>query len=116
MSFGEAVIRVTLENYLAFLLAGGLATLLFSYVAGSFLIKTGASNTVRGLLYGVVTLSVSLTYEYNAGMKDLFQISALTIVLIVLWSLVTLVVGVASVNIWRKIRDKKSLNENRSET
>lgn len=111
MSFGEAVLGITVENYPAFLLAGGLATLLFSYIAGPFLINVGASNTVRGFLYGVVTLSVSFAYEYYAGMKELFQMEMLTIVLISLWSVMTLTLGVFSVHIWRKIRGRKSLNK-----
>ncbi|MGK0393801.1 MAG: hypothetical protein ACJA0B_001984 [Alcanivorax borkumensis] len=110
MSLVEAVLGMTLEHYLAFLMAGGLATLLFSYIAGPFLINAGITHTVRGLIYGFVTLVVSFTYEYYAGMKDLFQIHAVTVTVITLWAAMTLFLGVVSVVLWRKFRDRKSLN------
>lgn len=113
MSFGEAVLGMTLEHYLAFLLAGGLATLLFSYIAGPFLINAGVPHTVRGLIYGFVTLAVSFTYEYYAGMKDLFQVHAVTITVITLWTVMTLLLGVVSVHLWRRFRDRNSLNKQR---
>ena len=113
MSFGEAVLGITLESYLAFLLAGGLATLLFTYIAGPFLINAGAPHTARGVIYGFVTLAVSFTYEYYAGMKDLFQIHAVTITVVALWSVMTLFLGVASVHLWRRFRDRNSLNKHR---
>ena len=112
MSFGEAVLGITLENYLAFLLAGGLATLLFSYIAGPFLINAGVPNKVRGIVYGLVTLAVSFICEYYAGMKDLFQVHAVTITVFVLWSVMTLCLGVGSVQLWRRFRDRKSLKKN----
>lgn len=113
MSFGEAVLGITLENYLAFLLAGGLATLLFSYIAGPFLINVGVPHTVRGLIYGFVTLAVSFTYEYYAGMKDLFQVHAVTITVITLWTVMTFCLGVVSVHLWRRFRGGKSLSKQR---
>ena len=106
----EFVIGFSAEPYPAFLVAGGSATLLFSYIAGLFLINSGVSNTLRGLIYGVVTLSVSFPYEYYnyKEMRDLFQILPVTITVITLWSVLTLALGVVSVHLWRRFRDYKS--------
>lgn len=113
MSFSETVLGMTLEDYLAFLLVGGLATLLFSYIAGPFLINVGVSHTIRGIVYGLLTLSVSFTYEYYAGMKGLFQVRADTMTVIALWSVFTLFLGVVSVHLWRKFHDRNSFNKKR---
>jgi hypothetical protein len=109
MTFGQAVLGMTLEHYPAFLLVGGLATLLFSKTAGPNLINAGLSHTLRGLLYGFVTLAVSFAYEYYAGMKDLFQVHAVAITVVTLWTLITLCLGVVSVHLWQIFRNQKSL-------
>jgi len=100
----EALLNFTLEHYFIFLVAGGLGTLFFSYVTGSFFINVGVSNSIRGVIYGLVTSLISLIYEYYNGMRDLFQFELASVIVIFLWVSMTIILGVVSVNCWRIVR------------
>jgi len=99
----ETVLKITAENYLAFLVAGGIATLIIYQSFGYILIKNGCSDIFRGIFYGFITILFSFLYEFFYGMKSLFQPQFLPIVLIIFWSSLTLFLGIISVKIRVKL-------------
>jgi hypothetical protein len=109
MEFLKSVLLFTFEHFPAFLVAGGLATLFFSWIFSRRLIELGVKDFWRGVIYTVVTLCVSLPYEATSGVTDLFDGSGPMYIVITLWIVSTLILGILSVKLWA-LRPRKSVN------